>query len=129
LTYHWLIPLSAALANLTLGFIVYRSKYSTPLGRLFSRVSILLALWNLNYFLLYFVASEEVAFSLTRPFRTSANFVPVAVLHIVIALRAERPSVWYRILALDYLAATVLAIATALDLVVTGLHPFAWGYY
>lgn len=129
MTYHWLIPLLAAFANLALGLIVYRAKSATSQGRVFAQLSLLLVLWNLNFFILYFVSDAAAAFDMTRIFRMSANFVPVAILHLVISFRSTRPRSWYRFLVADYLIASMLGIATLLDLVVTKLHPFAWGYY
>jgi len=58
-----------------------------------------------------------------------ALFLPPAALHLVVVLQAQRSRSWRVILFADYGLAAALAVANALDLLVSDLRSFAWGYY
>lgn len=127
--YHWIIPLFAAVASLALCILVNRAKGHTELGKVFTFLATTLVLWNLNFFVLYSVADRNAAFQLTRLFRVGSIFLAPAVLHLVFALDCQRPRVWRVGLIAAYGGACVLTVANFLDLMVSGLQRYAWGYY
>lgn len=129
MTYHSTVPLLAAVSNLVLGILVYRSRGHTRFGRVFTFLACMLVLWNLHFFVLYSISDRDLAFSLSRLFRVGSNFMAPAVLHVALALEPRRSRVWRTILVLGYLGAGGLTVANALDLLVVDLRPFAWGYY
>jgi len=129
MAFHSLIPLFAALASLVLAIIVNRSGPQTVGSRVFSFLACMLVFWNLNFFVLYSVSDHDLALSLTRIFRLGAFFVPPAVFHLIVALRERQYRSWGNILLADYGIACALTISNSLDLFVTDLRVFAWGYY
>lgn len=129
MTYHFTIPLLAAIVNLALGVLVARSAPRTRANQVFAFLAVTLAFWNLNFFVLYFVANHDLAVSLSRIVRTGSLFVPPAVLHLVSGLRDRRSRLLRVGLVVDYLFAGLLAVANARDLMVSDLRAFAWGYY
>lgn len=129
MSYHWLIPLIASAATLVLGALVLRTTYKTRLGRVLAFLSVCLVLWNLNFFVLYYVSDRQLAFDLTRILRTGSIFLPVAILHLNVAFRDNRARAWTWVLALDYAIALALAWANSQDLMVSGLRAHSFGYY
>lgn len=127
--YHSVIPLVAAVACLALAIFVNRSGPQNPSSQVFTFLASMLVLWNLNFFVLYSVSDREVALGLTRVFRVGALFVPPAVLHLVTVLGDRRSTVWRMVLVANYCLACGLAIANGLDLFVSELRRFTWGYY
>ena len=130
MTYHWIIPLVAALANFSLALMVHRIGPRTALRRVFVLTAISLAFWNLIYVVFYSVTDHDRAFQLARIVRCGAMFLFPAVLHLAVILpgRQRRPLVWW-LLAIDYIAFISLAIANAFDLLVSDLRVVRWGYY
>ena len=130
MTYHWIIPLTAALANFALAVMVYRIGPRTPLRRVFVLTAISLAFWNLIYVVFYSVSDRDRAFELARVVRCGAMLLFPAILHLTIALPSRpRPAALWRMLILDYLIFIGLAIANAFDLLVSDLRVVKWGYY
>src|SRR6266545_8284737 len=108
MTYHWTIPLVAAIANLVLAFVVYRTGQRTALVRAFTFLALTLVFWNLNFFVMYWASDPVAAFRATRGLRAVAMFVPPAVFHLSLALSDELGKRWWRILLLDYAFAALL---------------------
>ncbi len=129
MAYRSLIPLLAAIASLVLAIIVDRSGPRTPVSRVFSFLACMLVFWNLNFFVLYSVSDYDLAFSLTRTFRLGAFFVPPAILHLIVALRERRHQFWRNVLLANYAIACALMASNSVDLFVTHLRVFSWGYY
>lgn len=127
MTYHWIIPLLAAIANLVLVGLVYLRGRNTRPERVFVFLASMLVFWNLNFFIVDSVESPDLAFKLTWLFRMGVMFVPAATLHLILALQENRSRLWTVVLSLDYLLAFALAIASAFNLVVTSLKPGTWG--
>ncbi len=129
MTYHWLIPLTAAVGILALAIIVLRSGGHEGTTRVFPFLALTLVFWNLITFVLYYVGDERIAFSLARVFRGGALFMPPAVAHLVASFRTRQPR-WVRtLIALDYGMAALLSLANSCDLLVSGLRRYSWGYY
>src|SRR4030095_6086831 len=130
MTYHWIIPLAAAIASFALAFLVNRTGPRTELRRVFAFAAVGLAFWNLIYVVLYSVQSYHLAFELSRVMRSGAIFLFPGTLHLAI-VAPERPrSRWvWRLLVVDYGLFVLLVLANAFDLVVTELRTVKWGYY
>ncbi|MBI4515142.1 MAG: GAF domain-containing protein [Deltaproteobacteria bacterium] len=101
----------------------------TPISQVFTFLACMLVLWNLNFFVSYAVADREVAMSLTRVLHIGGIFVPPAILHVVFVLRDHRPRWWRNALLIDYAFSFALLIPNALDLFISDLRQFAWGYH
>jgi two-component system NtrC family sensor kinase len=128
MTYHWILPLFAAVTILVLAFTVNRRGTRTPTRDLFTFLACMLVLWNLNFFVLYSVSDRDVAFALTRVFRVGSLFMPPAILHLILSLRDERSRPWSLVLTLDYGIACFLAAANAVDALASDLRRFPWGF-
>ena len=129
MTYHFTIPLLAALVNVVLGILVLRSGPRARVNQVFAFLAVALALWNLNFSVLYLVADRDLAFGLSRVLRIGAFFVLPAVLHLVSLLRSPRPRLLWAAVLVDYLFGCCLTIANMQDLLVSDLRRFTWGYY
>lgn len=128
--YHALIPFSAALACIALAVVVGRGGPRRDLARSFVFLALTLALWNLNFFVLYFVRDYALALSLTSVFRIGAFLLPPSVLRLVVVLRQEgRGSFWWRVLLVDYCVAAFFLVVNACGLFVTGLRRYDFGFY
>ena len=125
----WVVPLVSALGSLVLAGVVRRRKPQTEVTQVFSFLTIMLVSWNLIFFVLYSVANKDLALALARFFRVGSFFVPPAILHLIIALRPQRPRFWNRVLAIDYAMATIFIVANACDLYIADIERFAWGYH
>lgn len=130
MTYHWIIPLLAALASVALSYVVFRYGPRTPLRTAFVGAALALACWNGIYVILYSVHDQELAFLLTRAIRSGAMFLFPGVLHIIVTLpgRPRRASLWAAVYA-DYALFAMLVLANFLDLLVSDLRWVGWGYY
>src|SRR5215472_2169828 len=130
MTYHWVIPLVAAIASLGLAVFVERTGPRTELRQVFAFTAVALAFWNLIFVVLYSVSNYQLAFELSRVLRSGAIFLFPAILHLAIAApeRPRSPWVWSALIA-NYLLFGLLVIANAFDLVVTHLRHVQWGYY
>lgn len=130
MTYHWIIPLLAVLANLALGLAVYRIGPAGRLRRTFIITVVSLACWNLLYVVFYSVTDHDRAFELARIVRCGAVFLFPAVVHLTIALPGRpRSRLLWQLLVLDYVVFLGLAIANVFDLLVADLRFVGWGYY
>ena len=130
MSYHWIIPLAAALASVALALFVLRAAPRTELRSVFIFGAISLAFWNLIYVVFYSVQDRNLAFELARPIRSGAMFLFPAVLHLTMSLpgRPRHRLLWY-ILLVDYALFAALVVANAFDLLVADLRVVQWGYY
>jgi signal transduction histidine kinase len=55
--------------------------------------------------------------------------MPVAILHLVWALQESRSRLWRYVFFVDYLVSCALTVANSLDLLVSDLRRFDWGFY
>lgn len=125
-----LIPLFAAVCSLALALLVSRRGPRSSDARVFIALAVALVFWNLTFFALYSISDYNLAFVLTRAFRSIAVFLFPAVLHFSLVLSGQRPSrLWRGILILDYSIVTVFSILNLFDQLVVELRAFAWGYY
>ncbi len=129
MSYHFSTPLFASITNLVLGVLVLRSNSRARMNQVFAFLALTLALWNLNFAVLYSVSDHDFAFRLSRVLRTGTLFMPPAVFHLVIVLKARRSRLFRSLLVIDYAFACLLALANRADLLVSDLQAFAWGYY
>jgi signal transduction histidine kinase len=130
MTYHWIIPLVAAMSSLALGVLVERTGPHTQLRQVFAFTAVALAFWNLIFVVLYSVSSYNLAFELSRVMRSGAIFLFPAILHLAIAAPERPRSKWvWRVLIADYVVFGLLVVANAFDLVVSHLRTVQWGYY
>ena len=120
-----IVPLVAAVAILAVSVVVHRNKGRTEAGKIFSLLATALVLWNFNFFVLYSVSDRDLVFRLTRLFRVGSIFLAPAILHLTFALQPQRPASWRWGLWGAYLAACILTVANALDLMVVGLQHYA----
>jgi signal transduction histidine kinase len=130
MTYHWIIPLVAAISSLALGVLVERTGPHTQLRQAFAFTAVALAFWNLIFVVLYSVSSYQLAFELSRVMRSGAIFLFPAILHLALAAPERPRSKWLLgILVADYVVFGLLVVANAFDLVVSHLRTVQWGYY
>ena len=128
MTYHWTIPLIAALANFGLGVVVWRTAQNTSTVRVFTFLSLTLVFWNLNFFVMYAVSDRVLAFELTRVFRAVAMLLPPAILHTSLALSGGLGSRARKVLVCDYALGVALFVANCFDLLVSDLGVYDWGF-
>lgn len=126
---YWFLPLVAAIANTVLAFLVVRMAPWSQRSRAFSLLTAAFVLWNLNFFVLFFVDDYETAVWWTRLLRTGAIFIPAATLYFVASLRERRARLWRVAHGLNLLCTLVLLGCNFLDLFVTDLQRFGFGYY
>ena len=69
MSYHWLVPLTAALLNAVLGVIVLFNEPRRAINQLFACLSLTLVLWNLNIFVLYYFDDPASALYWSNLFR------------------------------------------------------------
>lgn len=128
--YHALIPFSAAIACLALAILVYRGGPRRDLARSFAFLALSLVLWNLNFFVLFFVKDYALALELTSVFRIGAFFVPPSVLRLTVVLREDRGgSFWWRVLWGDYALAAFFVALNASGVFVAELRHYDFGFY
>lgn len=130
MSYHWLIPLIAAVASLGLAFFVNRAGPRKDFRDVFTFTAITLVFWNLIFVTLYSVRDYDLAFYLSTVARSGAIYLFAAILHLCIVLpgRPRHATLWFLLVA-DYIISFCLVIANALGLFVDHLQVFPWGYY
>ena len=126
--YHWLIPLTAALACLFLGTAVYRFAPRSLLSEVFAFLSVTLVFWNLNFVALYAIANKSLAFEVARTMRVGSMLLPAAVFHLAVAVCRSPSRKRSVVLVVDYVLAGVFIILNAQDLIVRDIRLFTWGY-
>lgn len=126
---YWAIPLFASISNVLLAIFVARAPTATRLTRAFIFLSVMFALWNMTFFALFFFDDYSTALLVSKFFRVGAAFMPAAALQFVFSLRKRSSRLWLLILVGNYAVASGLTVANFLDLFVSGLHRFEWGYY
>jgi signal transduction histidine kinase len=128
MSYHWIVPLLAAIASLVLGVVVYRSADESPVRRLFAVLALMLVFWNLHAFVLFYVKDIHLAFVLSKVFRSGSLLVVPAITHLTLLLK-DRPPRWGKaVVAVNYGVGIGLIVANTFDLLVAKLEPSRWGY-
>ena len=124
------VSMIAAVASLLLAVVVYRRAPDRALGKVFAILALALVFWNLNFVVLYSVASYEWAFFLSWIFRTGAVFLLPAILHLCLVLPGRPLSTSWRVgLFVDYCFAVLLSILNLFGLLVQRLESFDYGYH
>jgi two-component system NtrC family sensor kinase len=129
MTYHWIIPLTAALLNGVLGVLVLLHDHRRVIHRMFALLSGMLVLWNLNIFVLYLLRDETSALFWSQFFRVGTLMAAPVAAHMFILFgdsrfRYARIALW-----VSYALASILVVLNAFGLLVTNLEEHAWGYY
>ena len=125
---HWLIPLAAIAAQLLfVGGLVRRAVVDTT-----TRLVVLLLLmvlgWNVGFFGLFYFPDPERAELWSRVSRTWVCFGPPILFHSTLVVMAYRGRLWRALLAIGYVAATGLAVASAFGLLANGVSPHIYGW-
>jgi len=128
MSYPWLSPLLAAVVTLVLAVLVGHKGPGNRLSRVFCFLAGTVVCWNLNFFVLYSISDHDLAFSLSRVFRSGVMFMFPAILHLCVALVNRDLRGWRSGLATDYALAALLAIANAADLLISEIRRVPWGY-
>src|SRR5215813_10369603 len=129
MTYHWVVPLLAALLNASVGSVVLRHNLQHPLNRCFALLSATIVAWNLNTFVLYFLASESDVLYWSAVFRVGTLMAGSVVLHLMVLLSGTRSAGIWGLLMLSYAVTTFLVGANAAGYLVRDLHAYPWGFH
>lgn len=124
-----LVPLLAAVVSLGLGLVVNRQLPGARLARVFSFVSFTLILWNLHFFVIYYVVEKDTALLWASRLRFAVFFLHPAVLHLIALVQEEERRVSPWIIWGNYGVGLLLAFADFRGLIVADLHRFSWGFY
>jgi signal transduction histidine kinase len=129
MTYHWVVPLTAALLNAVVGLLVLRKNPRAALNRVFAFCSLTIVFWNLNIFALYFLKTPEVALYWSAVFRVGTVMGGSAAAHMMITFSRTRSRVVWTLLGVSYALALVLLGANAVGSLVVELRRYPWGLY
>lgn len=129
MTYHWTIPLCAALLNGVLGTIVLLQGWRRPLNRLFCFLSATLVLWNMNIFILYYGGDPKWISYWSTVFRVGTLFAATVAAHLFVAFSETKSRVVWSLLGLGYLLSLFLVLCNGTGHLVEGLHEYDWGFY
>jgi signal transduction histidine kinase len=127
-SHHWLIPLAAIAAQLLfIGGLARRAFIDTT-----TRLAVLLLLmvvgWNVGYFGLFYFPDPVRAELWSRVSRTWVCFGPPLLLHSILVVMGYGGRLWTVLLVAGYVAASLLAVASALGMLASGVspHPYGW---
>ncbi len=129
MTYHWLVPLIAAVLNGALGAVVLRYNPRHPLNRLFALLSLTLVFWHLDIFVLYYVHDAQSALYWSDVFRVGTLMAPAVAAHMLLVFSESRSRPLWILLGIAYALAIFLVLANAAGLLVEDLRTYSWGYY
>lgn len=129
MTYHWIVPLVAAVLNAVVGLVVIRNNSKSALNRCFAFLSIAIVLWNLNIFALYFLQDEHQALYWSGVFRVGTLMAASLASHLMVLLSETRSRIVWGLLGLSYAITIVLVGANATGHLVSNLQTYPWGYY
>lgn len=129
MTYHWIVPLLAAVLNAGVGYVVLRHNPRHPLNRCFALLSATVVAWNLNTFVLYAVSAEAQVLYWSAVFRVGTVMAGSVALHLMVLLSGTRaPGIW-GLVGLSYAIAIFLVVANAGGYLVHGLQRYPWGFH
>jgi signal transduction histidine kinase len=129
MTYHWVVPLLAALLNACVASVVLRHNPQHALNRCFALLSATIVAWNLNTFVLYFFASESDVLYWSAVFRVGTLMAGSVVLHLMVLLSGTRSVIVWGLLLSSYAVTVFLVGANAGGYLVRGLHAYPWGFH
>ena len=127
--YHWLIPLLAAGANVTICILVLRLGMRERLHRGFAALTLTSTSWNLGIFSLCFFRDPVAAEWWSRVFRTAICLAPAVVYHFGLILSESESRRARALLVFGYAAGSALALLNLQGALVEGLAPHTWGWY
>jgi len=129
MSYHWTVPLLAAVLNAVLGGVVLRHNPRGPLNRVFALLSLTLVSWNLNIFVLYSFKNEATALYWSDAFRVGTLMASAVASHLFVIFSGSRSKVLWGLLGISYALSLFLVGANAHGDLVSGLRTYAWGFY
>src|SRR4026207_2192959 len=129
MTYHWIVPLVAAILNAAVGLIVLRHDPKTPLNRCFGLVSATVVSWNLNILFLYALENEQQALFWSGVFRVGTLMAGSVALHMMILLNGTQSRLIWSLLGISYAIALLLVGANASGRLIHDLREYPWGFY
>jgi two-component system, NtrC family, sensor kinase len=129
MTYHWIIPLIAAVLNAVLGAIVLRHNRRSPLNRVFALLSVTQLFWNLNIFVLYSFKDAESALYWSDVFRVGTLMASAVGSHLIVVFSETRSRRIWAALGGLYALSLFLVAANASGILVSGLRTYSWGFY
>src|SRR5438034_11028833 len=119
--YHWLIPLLAAGANVTICILVLRLGMRERLHRGFAALTLTSTSWNLGIFSLCFFRDPVAAESWSRVFRSALCLSPAVVYHYGLILSDSESRRARALLVFAYAAGCAAARLTRQAPLVEGL--------
>jgi len=125
---HWVIPLAAIGAQLLfIGGLARKALVDTS-TRLVVLLLLMVVGWNLGHFAIFFFEDPVSAELWTRAARTLVCFGAPVLFHSTLVVMAYTGRLWRRLLIAGYVAATLVAVASALGLLASGVsrHPYGW---
>jgi two-component system NtrC family sensor kinase len=128
-TYHWTIPLVAAVLNAAVAFIVLRQNSRSDLHRCFALLGAAIAAWNINIFVLYSLTSEENALYWSAVFRVGTLMAGSIAAHFMVLFSGNRSKLIWAAVGLSYGVALLLVGANAIGLLITRLQWYSWGFF
>jgi two-component system NtrC family sensor kinase len=129
MTYHWIVPLAAAVLNALLGAVVIFRDPRRRLHQLFGFLSVTLVLWNLNIFVLYFETDPSTAMYWSRVFRVGTLMAPSVAAHMFAEFAGWRSRRQWALVLAGYALSILLIGANASGTLVSNLHEYQWGLY
>lgn len=129
MTYHWIVPLLAAVLNASVGFVVLRHNPRNLLNRCFGLLSATIVSWNLNIVVLYALENEQQALYWSGVFRVGTLMAASVALHMMVLLNGTRSRVIWGLLGLSYGVALVLVGTNATGHLIHDLQEYPWGFY
>ena len=129
MTYHWIVPLAAAVLNVVLGAVVISRDPHRRLYQLFAFLSVTLVLWNLNIFVLYFETDPPTAMYWSGVFRVGTLMAPSVAAHMFAEFSGWRSRSLWALVLVGYGLSVVLIGANASGILVSNLHEYQWGLY
>ena len=125
----WLLPLTAAVADLLIGAGVLVRSRRDRAAWVFGAMSVSIAGWNFGLCALQGVQDPVRAEWLSRLARTGICLAPVTSYHFCIVLAGYEAPSWRRLLLGGYAIAVLLAALNLAGLLVAGVVPHPWGWY
>lgn len=129
MTYHWVVPLVAAVLNAVVGLVVLRHDPRNALNRGFALLSAAIVCWNLNIFVLYSFSDERAALYWSGAFRVGTLMGTSIAAHLMVLLSGTKSRVIWALLLLSYAATLTFVAANASGHLIQGLRTYPWGYY
>ena len=129
MTYHWTVPLVAAVLNTVLGVVVLRANPRSPVNRVFALLSLTIVFWHLNIFVLYFFKDAEEALYWSNVCRVGTLMAAAVASHLMVVFSETRSRRIWALLGIAYGLSIFLVAVNATGHLVAGLRSYRWGFY